>query len=358
MNKDVVRKTIGIITFHAVDNYGALLQAYALQQTIMSRGYKVFFLDHVLLQVKKNTLLNIIKRIYFFPRHTKRKKASQEFRKKKLCIVPVDTPCDVLVCGSDQIWNFDITKCDGSYFGIGIANRGKCISYAASMGKELSTDYVPLFQEYIKNVGEISVREKTTKNYIEKLCHQSVENVLDPTFLLKKNDWINLIPKMKKKEKPYLFVYSVSANDKQFVDIVNRVSSLLHLEVICPMKSVYKQLTYKNIRKTFGTQGPEWFLYYLMNADFVVTSSFHGTALSLNFQKKFLSVVPMSGGQRLIDIMELCECQDRLIKNGNSIPVDKLLAEIDYERVNKILERERDKSIAWLFSAINKRENN
>jgi len=353
-------KKIGILTFHWVDNYGALLQCYALLSFILNLGYECNVINYIPPKIKKNDSLFrlkpslFIKDLLFFKQHFLRRLQSNSFRKKFIKLSKFDASFDFLVVGSDQIWNLPMTYSDRAYFGIGFKNKDMyIISYAASLGQNLPVEYQEVFFENLKNISKISVREETAKSYISKGSYVDVQVVLDPVFLLSKKDWLNIIPRKRLINKPYIFVYSVDNGNDKFVKIVDKISEYLNLGVVCSGKSFYRNRNYKNILKTYETGGPLIFLNYLFHSDFVVTSSFHGTAFSLILQKDFISVCPSSNASRLTDLLKRFDCYSRIITDISELNKNLLKEKIDYQIICERLDFEIEKSASWLTKALN-----
>jgi len=353
-NKDVL-----ILTFHFVDNYGALLQAYALQKTLMDNNRNVSIYNYKNKRMYKeqsllyftNNLKNNVAKILLFPKNVKRKYKSYKFRRNYFNISNKTTNNSVFVLGSDQIWNPSITYNDMTYFSKGF--NIPAISYAASFGKELPENKKEFLLSGLEHVQKISVREETAKKCIKDFTNRESQVVLDPTMLLKKEDWVKIAKKPKKIIKnPYIFVYTVDGKNKEFIELVNKISEITNLPVVCPGKSIYKINNFNNIIKTYNTEGPEEFLYLLNNAEFVVTSSFHGTVFSLLFEKQFVSFVPSTNASRLIDLMKRINCSYLLLKNATDFNLEHLNAKIDFNTIKQNINKEREISISWLLSAL------
>lgn len=354
------KQKVKILTFHWSNNYGALLQTFALEKIINTLGYDCSILDYINQAEKDNIALfhkspkKIMADILFLYSHVKRNINSKKFRNKLHLSKKIDKE-DVLVVGSDQIWNPLITGEDLTYFGIGLNSR-KVISYAASMGQNLSSQNIEWFSGGYKNVETVSVREKTLKEFIEKNIKgtsKTVTVVLDPTLLIDKNTWWPIIKgKSFNINKPYLFVYTVDTGDNNFVQIVNKISNLLNLDVVCAGKSIHKNLRFNRIIKTFGNFGPEVFLHAIWNADFVVTSSFHGTSFALNFNKKFIAYLPRLNASRVKNLLELTNLENRIVISCSDVTNELLNSEIVYETVNEIMNFHRNESINWLKDAL------
>jgi len=159
----------GIVTFYDHSNYGAVLQAYALQQTLDNMGFDAFHLSlgrqkpdvstegmHPFL---KNMVLQGKKRDALF--ETFRKK----YIKEKTLSPELVISTDCFIAGSDQVWNPEITGGDPAYF-LQFAEPEKRISYAASFGKELKDEYKEIYRNGIKSIPFLSVRESSAADVI------------------------------------------------------------------------------------------------------------------------------------------------------------------------------------------------
>ena len=234
-------KKIGIVTVHRNVNYGANLQVFASNKFLCNQGLDAEIIDYLIPELDRDSnILSWLKRswdngkngslfhnaklalalVLSAPSKNKRLKSFYKFRKSH-CVLSnkLLTVDDIasknytdIVCGSDQIWNPDVTwGIKPVYFGdvLGIKNK---ISYAASMGKEKynETDE-KLAADLIKNMDYVSVREEKSVSYIEEISGKKVTGVCDPVFLLKKAEYEKIVKPIKCK-KPYLLIYSVISN--------------------------------------------------------------------------------------------------------------------------------------------------
>lgn len=247
---------------------------------------------------------------------------------------------DVYVMGSDQIWNPEITRgFDPVYFGyLGFPKRErKYISYAASMEQsELSDDEKVFCSEALKNFDAISVREKDLADLLQSLTAQNVEVVLDPTLLLNKSSWEKIAtpPKIKGK---YVLVYQVRVN-KNAIEIAKRIAEQIKATVIQLTVSPYPS------RRKLQTESPTQFLGVMQHAACVVTTSFHGTAFSLIFNRPFYYVEQGDGrDSRAKSLLSDVELTNRVIQINDS----QTFTKIDYDIVNNKLAELQMKS--WEF---------
>lgn len=360
--------TVGIITFHEALNYGAVLQAYALKAACEELGCKAHIVDYnyggieekiapirkyLAAPNKRSALPALIRGLlgYFYDK--KREKAFVSFRKQYLnespsCNSPADISAlgyDVLIAGSDQIWNRGITmqRYDPVFF-MNFDTTAKKVLYAAS------SEDVPFSGEkeeaFLKALlglqGAVSIREQKLANYVHQLTGQAHPIVLDPT-LLAGNSFLNTIALPNPPEQEYILLYQIDSNPAS--DICVRT---LEARFGCPVYTMtVPRLGDRYHRR--GTAGPEEFLSLLKGAKFLVTNSFHGIALSLLMHKQFFVYENNGVMSRIDSLLELVDLKGRKVKLVADI--DCNLA-IDYTVVDGHLECARQASIAFLNQAL------
>lgn len=359
---------IGILTFHGANNYGALLQCFALQEHIGGLGFEVEIINYIpdyISYPNKTThfpyksIEQFLKDLYFFIPHYLRNRASERFREKFLHIYPKNRIEDfsklqykAVIVGSDQIWNPIITNLDDAYFCKGVSSNIKKISYAASIGMSIYEKYHQDFFNKLKKIDVVSVREESAALFIKKLFFNKIDVVLDPTFLIDKEKWKSLLSLRCKINKPYILVYCLENSNKEFIDIVNCIINKLGLCVICNQKSFFKSRRFINTIKTFGSSGPDEFLSYLLHAEFVVTNSFHGTAFSIIFNKKFICVPHLTLGSRMTDLLKKFGLSERIVENKNQINDELISFDINYVDAENKIKFYKEKSFAFLRDAL------
>lgn len=339
---------IGIVTFHRATNYGAQLQAWALQSFLNQLGFDVRFLDYECMEVKETyktiSLLKLHKQnlksnvLYLLHRciHVKgirqRNKVFYSFQRDYLSIdkFPNEIYYDAVICGSDQIWNPSLTGGLDSVYTLSskdIITRLK-IAYAVSgESKHLQQFHVP--QSIGSNLNEfksLSFREKNLVDLFRPYYNGKIEYCVDPTFLLSKKDWEDFGGSEPLIKGRYLFVYQV-VNSKQTKQIA-RYYARQHGVKIIYLNSAYRfYLREKNVANAVG---PREFVNLIKYADFVLTTSFHGTALSILLNKQFALVYTclMNRQKSLLDDLGL---SDRIIENAESVDS---LNDINYSSIS------------------------
>ena len=364
---------IGIITFYQFYNYGALLQAYALEQFVkgLDKDFEVELINFKntqngsILGIPFDKIRNlpqffksIVAKLVDIPFKLPKKINFDRFRKKFMNIaykkyrkydqLKNNPPqYDVYICGSDQIWNPEIQpKAKPAFFLKFVSDKSvKKISYAASIGvSQIEDKYLDEYKDFLSSIDNISVREQTGVKALQNLTTKEIARNIDPTLLLTDKEWSEISANIKVKEK-YILVYMLGYK-KEVVDLVNHISHELNLKVV--HFGPYK--TYENEIGRFHCKGPDVFVSLFQNAEFVVTNSFHGTAFSIVFNKKFYSVISSKVGSRISDLLGILGLEDRIVGSINDIGDPN--RDIYYERVMEILEHEKSKSKSYLLEAI------
>ncbi len=348
---------IGILTFPKAINYGATLQATALRKTLLNRSVgSVVFLSYENPAIQSTSKLfdfseafslkYTLAHIYNLPEAIKRLSNFKSFWKKHLSFGS-DKPneYDIVITGSDQVWNYTLTNNDWFYFLDFKKQNTKKVAYAASFGlSQIDDTHKEKMTELFSDFDHLSVREKTASNIIVSLVHNAPPVVLDPTLLLDKDDWTEYSDKSYKTT-GYIFVYTIHYSDTVW-EYAQKLSDMTGL----PIKTIsYSKLHKQNAEYDF-TAGPDKWLSYMMNADYVVTNSFHGLAFSINFEKNFFFDLPsekLGVGSRLSDITERYALSDRNISGHNFTPTTEAP---DYTIKRAMLSRDRKSSIEFIDS--------
>ncbi|WP_026767793.1 polysaccharide pyruvyl transferase family protein [Selenomonas ruminantium] len=351
---------IATLTFHRALNYGAVLQCFALQKTIKDLGYDSDVLDYdckIISReyrlVKTETYFKFIKSLILFPYYYQRKRNYDNFIKKyisKSCkysyqdLRRVEDDYDVIITGSDQVWNYKLTGCDDAYFLGFISNRKKRLSYAASFGvKEIPKEFYEFYCKNIEGMGHISVRERAGAELVEQLCGRQADVVLDPVFLQTEDCWRNVMSNIK--ETGYVFVYMPG---KYTIRVAQELANRKKLKLIhCAYDISFKNIN-DNVSDSRLSLGPDDFLSLLAGAEYVVSGSFHATAFSLIFQKKFFVEIPPNTGERINNLLNVFGLQNRIF-NGDCLPDDR---EIKWQNVLEKMEVLRNKSLSCLKASI------
>ena len=336
-------KRIGIITFHWATNYGAVIQAYALQQCLRKLGLETEVINYV---PRRTRLINAVVALknrdclYF-----KRERHISEFRNKYLILsgskigsskglIRFANQYSHIIAGSDQIWNYSFTM--GAEGGLTLAyfidfagNTTKRISYAASFGMDTApNDYISVVKPLVREFDGVSVRENSGTAIAEQLGVRA-DIVCDPTLLLRREDYEQILPSSTRKSH-YIFSYILHGRANEMNEILEAVRQ--------------EQPDLRAVNDT-GSGIVEW-LSNIRDAKYVITNSFHGMMFSLIFNTPFV-VVPVSGTEmndRIATVLTSVGLMDRIVQDRYSLPQTS----IDWDTVNRKLEDNRRKGIAYL----------
>ncbi|MBQ8824323.1 MAG: polysaccharide pyruvyl transferase family protein [Ruminococcus sp.] len=354
-------KKTGIITFHKSYNYGSALQAFALQKfvndnfgtaTVIDYIQKHDFEQYKLFRIRlyKYHWTSFIADLVYFNKNLKRKNNFTKFLNKNIPITSkryydvknmteLNKAFDIFICGSDQIWNPACTDgAEPAYFLEFVAPGKKKIAYAPSMGHvSFENDELADIKSFLSSFDAVSVREKSVSSLLQSLTDKKVEVTIDPTLLLTKKEYETILSECT--DKNYIFVYMLEYSE-DLIKYAQQQSEKTGKKIIYISKK--KERTYKKAKNVFGI-GPDSFLSYLRNADYVITNSFHATAFSIIFEKKFCTFRTEKSFSRMVDLLEILGLESRLSHKNFSLD-----AEIEYEKVKERLELFRKNSINFL----------
>lgn len=383
-------KKIGILTTYYSKNYGAALQAYAISKKLEMMGYDQeliqykkeppsFYTPMAILEAEKNRTIsqkvmqkinNTIIKIKKLHRNDKgialRNKMFDEFvsdflglsheryasEEEFIKAVPNMT-YDVFLCGSDQIWNPIVHNFDQVYY-LNFKTRAKKVAYAPSVAFNQFTDReIRRICDSIQSIDYISVREKSTIVWLQPNLEKKVHLVIDPTFLLDKQEWLTL-PTEKHPHGNYILVYLLNYNEQNsnIVELISRYAIEKQYNILC--------LPYTNIKfpKKIPTEyrydiAPNDFIHLLNGAKCIITNSFHATALSINLNKPFFVVSSKNRNQglqtRLSDLLEETKLENRKIFPDTDHIED---SHIDYCAVNAVISAYRKNGEDYLHRAL------
>lgn len=371
---------IGILTQPLLENYGGLLQCYALQTILKRLGHEAWVVQRTsgeLQGITKKVLFSCIKqfdKIFLGERLIKRLRPNTYAKRntsyfvlnyinpKTKLITTTETlkKCHVeqnfeaYIVGSDQVWRPIYSPCINNYFldFLSPQDRTKRIAYAASFGVdewEFSEEETSVCKDLIKLFDGVSVREDSATALCEKyLGRNDALHVLDPTMLLEKEDYIRIVEKEKEPKSPgnlFCYILDESSEKKQVVEsIASQIDAV-------PFTQMPKcKLTDENLKDRLEDcvypSVTAW-LRAFMDADMVVTDSFHGCVFSIIFNKPFWVIGNHSRGMaRFESLLSMFGLEERLIKR-TSMPVE-FTSPIDWERVNAIKKDWQEKSYNFL----------
>jgi hypothetical protein len=361
---------IGIITFHCARSYGAVLQTAALYQKLseLSNSAEVYIIDYCPKSIKQsflykkiqknNPLINLLRLLYSVVQLPFTIEAIYKlnlFRRKYfICIKKEDIKMlDLIVCGSDQIWNPLLTKgLDPHYFGIiDESYHIKSIAYAASDGGNLEADQTDSINKYLNNLDSISVREKSMIQLIQKYYKGSISSVLDPVFLPDSSFWNAILSK--RKYENYILIYQFHNDD--IIKDAKKIAKQTGKKIIEITNGFPYRIMLKSTHKILASIGPEEFISLFVYADYILTNSFHGAAFSIIFNKQFCSYKKENdkGVARIADLLSEFDLTERYVDHADEV----IFKKIDYLAVNRIREQKCLASFHFLNEVISTFQN-
>lgn len=349
---------IAIMTWFSYGNYGTALQAYALYHFLKSDGHDVDVIRYYPRKMPKGALgenicqdfvVRVLRKIHnvinpqimnrrydelflgFIESNLTFTKTCETFSDLK----SLEDNYDAFICGSDQIWTQ--RNLDPHYYLDFVSAKYKKIAYAPSMGSAsyINDLYKKNINELVNNISFLSIREKSTKELLEKNIGKKIINVVDPVLLFDSNRWSEVSQTEGSRFNEYALVYFLGDNIKSW-NYAYKISKLNNLEIrIIP--------TYKRDFRRSGiienNVDPECFINLFKNASLVITDSFHGVLFSVIFEKNFWVLKRFKGDSkknqnvRLYDFLERLDLQSRIIKRFHDYNGDR----IDYVKVKTYL---------------------
>lgn len=369
----MAKKKVGIITFHASHNYGSMLQAYALQQTVLGMGLDCEIInfrnkiqaEHFKPPFMRGTILGKIKRFFLFLPYCyslfEKFKLFEEFLSSyyKLSdkvfsslseLRDANLPYDVIISGSDQIWNTYCFDFDWAYF-LPFAKSAYRVAYAPSLGPtpfhsirtEMEHQIVSLLETY----DVISVRDSLAQKEIKRLIGIECPIMIDPTLLLSVQNWHEMAADTPIVKGKYVFLYT-PWYEKPVFDAAMKISKELDAPVI--VSQLYDTWKHNNwiVDKTFKTYistGPKEFLNLCKFATCVVGASFHVVVFSILFNTPFYAVDGMKDS-RVAELLTMTGLESR-VWDSKQYPI-VISLNLNFNQALDAIEIRRNKCIEWL----------
>lgn len=382
-------KKIGICACYGTLNYGSMLQSFATQVSIDKMGFDseyivyrkkktpAFLMKQVPRLLNKNLMFDKmlgLQKKYALRKHheiklkdRERERAFERFKKTyykrfspvyygygELC--KSANNYDSVVVGSDQLWTPG-GLATNFYNLMFVPNEVNKISYATSFG----VNSIPWYQkkrtrEYLRRINYLSVREVKGAEIVKDVSGVAAKVVADPTLLLTREEWSEVIPEKKIVKNPYIFCYYLGENTEHR-DIAEELKNKTGLEIVCTPhldSFVERDVNFGDIQ--LFDVGPDDFVNLIRGAEYVLTDSFHGSVFSILHHKKFITLNRFANGaqsrnSRIDSLCTLLGLEERRYKGDI---VEQINTSIDYETVEKKLITLREESLDFLQKALNK----
>ena len=365
---------IGQLTFHASHNYGSVLQAYALSRELKLLGHETEFIN--LRPTAQREAYKIIRdnergihRAFHYLIYPALKRRYDEYERFITQVLPIGNkeyqsteqlcaehfPYDAYVCGGDQIWNPACQDFETAYYlqFLDESDPARKVSYAPSFGKAaFDEDTLQHIGQWIRPFDSISVREQSGAELLRRFTNKPIKTVCDPVLLLHRSEWEQLAV-MPKYKKPYILVYFLE-NNHGSRGLTEYLRKTLGYDVV--IFNEYLRDYVKPYHKAYGAS-PEEFVGLFLNASFVYTNSFHGTAFATLFEKPFLTAIAAdqenaqnNNDSRKIDYLTHLGLERRLYRTGT--PERNDLLAVDFTSAREKLSQFRAESLHYLINAL------
>lgn len=358
-------KKIGIVTWYSGGyNYGSSLQAFAMQTIINELGYETEFINYTGDKKLFQKIKDMLKKPFLF---LFKKKvylswlASDEWTQSNLRISnryrdwdelkAKAQKYDAIVCGSDQIWRHNGDGLIDDFYFLQFVSPEKRISYAPSIARDYIDGRIKdKFQKNIREIMYLSIREENGAKLIKRETGCSAKVVLDPTLLLSSERWSHEMGQEKKVDGKYIFCYLLTKNKKYNKEIYE-FSNKININTIAP--AIISNDSFSSMPMDCFK-----FLKFIKNAKFVITDSYHGLLFCLIFKKSFAiykrfdDFDKQSQNSRIFNVLMKTNLFDRIVGEHNTL-YKIYNREINYKKIDKIIEKEQVESKLFLINAIN-----
>ncbi len=333
---------IGIITMHKVLNCGSALQAYALQRKLCEMGYESEIIDYKYNDKSgrkslKAKIIAFAREVLFgFPERRMKRKFKAFYRHNlsltksydRESIVKDPPLFDLYIAGSDQIWNPRFIGDDVNFLLAFAPDGARRISYASSIAAvSLDEGLKESYARQLSRFSAISVRERSGVEIIKELTGKDARVCCDPALLLGMEDWDALAARSKYRiNEKYILVYALSYMFDPFPQIygiVDKVQKTLGLKVIF-LQGRAKDV-FRSSSKLIKSAGPEDFVFLFKHAEFVISTSFHGAAFALIYEKPLIGVVDShsTSDSRIRSLLEEVSAEDSVYDYRDSVDLDR-----------------------------------
>ena len=359
---------IGIYTIHATNNFGALLQSYATAKFLNSHGHHAEIVNLYTINDEKHVcyvnswtspkgfVLNLMR--LALPSVRRKLTNYQKFRQMLPLSIRFfsasslrETPpeYDLHLVGSDQVWNTERELSTAAIYFLDFLVHGEHkASYASSFGNvEAANRYVSEIKGWLSEYQSVSVREVDAVSFLREKCEVDAKLVLDPTFLLSAEEWSDISGEKLLIPGKYVLYYGFDKTQmgQQIIDTVRREYNMPVIGISVSLTSPYR------FDRFYQQAAPLECLNLIRNAEMVLTSSFHGAALSVNFRKDFIVIRHGSRMSRLESMLDLFGIKDRIVSNVDD--TQQILSSsrhIDYSLCESFIDSAVNDSKQWLLN--------
>lgn len=351
---------IGILTHHYINNFGAFLQAYALQEAVtkLRPDDEVYIIDCVNLKhfiINTGGWFRFYRNKENFNNWSEKIRLPKTFKNARNKYMKLTKTCfsakavdqlglDCIIVGSDEVWNYKVTKGNAKIkFGEGLS-CDKLIAYAPSVGQTKEENVPDYVEKGIKRFAAVSARDMLTEELAKKIRKEDICRVVDPTFLSNIPD--EEVPNV---DKPYILFYYCDGLDEaeknKIFEYVRNNGMNVYGAGECD-----KRYTDVTVNLT-----PFQWVWMFRNAEFVITGTFHGAVFSILNHRQFACYMTNpSRIQKVSSLIGEFGLENRKVEGKADQMLQLMNVKIDYDSVENIINKRRDQSIQFLDNAIRK----
>ncbi len=331
-------------------NYGSTLTCYALYQYILSLGLSVAFVSPPNFDRENAGEFN--------KKHGYRMTMKRSYKEMSENNKYIDT----FLVGSDVLWYYDAFIQTQYFFMLDFVNDDKRkISYGTSFGNTeifFPDKEILKVRSLLKRFDKVSVREFEAVDICRDKFSVSATQVLDPVFLCDKSHWVKMAESANRKTQgKFLFSYLLDPNEEK-AELLRYTARKLGLQLVTVTDNQFNHEQKENILRNYGLISNatiEEVIYHLLNAKFIISDSYHGICFSLIFNKQFIAITSrIRNDARFATLSKLFNINDRLLYDFSTIleRKDLLDKKINYNILNKLIEKETNRSAEWLKEAL------
>lgn len=355
-------KKVGIMTLHIGDNYGALLQCYALRRVL--NGFAQVEADIINFDPGREFPVYESEKIQAGYQHKLEKFARFHQTYNGISGTAFrELPCeeaegyDYYITGSDQVWNTSFVFAKEAYFLNFVPEGAKRIAYAPSIGIPENSPKIKIewFQRNIPLFDHLSLRESSHKKFLSQFTDKEIHAAADPTLLLSAKDYDELCAGTAYPEGAYLVLYYLKHDNAAplLIEFANLVSRKFHLKVVYSFADVMPHV-FGNDAQSFYDADPREFVQLIKNAKAVITNSFHGTVFSLKYHVPFFTYLAGNMSSRVMDLLKEVGMEDRIVHGYQKL--SDHMFEMDFAQADKALEEKKTASLNYLKMALDLEE--
>lgn len=361
---------IGIMTFPNTTSYGATLQMYGLYRAVENTGAEAEIINyqnsymkarrHTSAIRKRSGIAGKLRLCATKALHIRQTMGFHKFEKymarypvrsfdDSTRLADIAKRYDGVICGSDQVWNPNITDLDLSYFLNFCGTGTKRIAYAPSFGiSEFSSYFINRICPELVQFAHVSVREKDGATLLEPLLDCKVPIVLDPTFLVSREEWMTLERKHPMAKGQYVLYFPVRKSNS-LLQFSRELAKKRNAKLIIIEGNFLYQLRNRDTNVKYALDlSPEEWLSLVHHAECIVTNSYHGAAFSIHYQKDFYLEYSSKTNSRLKQLMEISKLERRVVGDDCA----DWNEHIDYQSVESRISPVRSASMDYLKRSI------